>query len=400
MGEWREVELSAIAEVQTGPFGSQLHAADYVPVGVPVIMPNNIGQRLTLNEANMSFITEADATRLSRYKVKEGDIVFSRRGDVDKCILIDKRKADWFCGTGCLFARINSSDADPEFVAYQFDGPELKNWLRTNAVGTTMPNLNSTILSGAPVALPDLPEQRAIASVLSSLDAKIDLLHRQNKTLEAMAEALFRQWFVEQAEEGWEEYVLTDVADHIKDSVNPGQHPDRTYHHYSLPAFDEGRKPSPELGDTIKSSKYVVPENAVLVSKLNPRFPRVWPVREKKHEDPISSTEFQVFVPKQAETFGFLYCFLNSKTVQDELASAASGTSGSHQRVSPDDIKALTFQAKSKQRLADFSKVVDPMLEKIETNKDQVANLTKLRDTLLPKLMSGEVRVDHGYATL
>ncbi len=244
------------------------------------------------------------------------------------------------------------------------------------------------------IAFPMVDEQRTIASVLSSLDAKIDLLRRQNKTLEAMAETLFRQWFVEEAEEGWEEYALTDIASHCKDSVNPGRHPTRTYNHHSLPAYDDGRKPSPELGDTIKSSKYVVPENAVLISKLNPRFPRVWPVRDKKHEHPISSTEFQVFVPKQAEMFGFLYCFLISKPVQDELASAASGTSGSHQRVSPDDIKGLSFQAKSKEQLIDFSKVVDPLLEKIESNKDQVANLTALRDTLLPKLMSGEVRVE------
>jgi type I restriction enzyme S subunit len=230
------------------------------------------------------------------------------------------------------------------------------------------------------------------------LDAKIDLLHRQNKTLEAMAETLFRQWFVvrnaaDEAEEGWEEFVLTDVATHCKDSVNPGEHPARTYHHYSLPAYDEGRKPSPELGETIKSSKYVVPEKAVLVSKLNPRFPRVWPILHRKHEHAISSTEFQVFVPKDVEIFSFLYCYLSSKGVQDELASAASGTSGSHQRVSPNDIKGLTFQAKSKQQLVDFSKVVNPMLEKIEVNKNQVANLTALRDTLLPKLMSGEVRV-------
>jgi type I restriction enzyme S subunit len=260
--------------------------------------------------------------------------------------------------------------------------------------GTTQAYIALGALRSLPVLVPTKNEQEAIVTLLGSLDDKIDLLHRQNKTLEAMAETLFRQWFVEEAEEGWEEFVLTDVATHCKDSVNPGKYPTRVYHHYSLPAYDEGRKPSPELGEEIKSSKYVVPENAVLISKLNPRFPRVWPIRKRKHEHPISSTEFQVFVPKKEEMFGFLYCFLISKPVQDELASAASGTSGSHQRVSPDDIKNLSFQAKSKQQLVDFSKGVDPMLEKIESNKDQVANLTALRDTLLPKLMSGEVRVE------
>jgi type I restriction enzyme S subunit len=395
MGEWKEVELSAIADVQTGPFGSQLHASDYVPVGVPVIMPNNIGQRLTLNEANMNYITEADATRLARYKVRENDIVFSRRGDVDKCILIDARKAGWFCGTGCLFARLNSKVVDPTFVAYQFDSPELKNWLRTNAVGTTMPNLNSTILERAPVALPEMPEQRAIASVLSSLDAKIDLLHRQNKTLEAMAETLFRQWFVEEAEEGWEEGTLGDIMS-VQGGTTPstqnaafwdGEYcwttPRDLSGDQSLFLFDTARKLTEEGLKQIGSG--LLPVGTLLLSSRAPigytAFAAV-PVAINQGYIAINANE------GYSNYFIYLWLKANMETVKGH----ANGST--FQEISKSAFKTIEITIPPKERVEEFDRVVESLFDKVKSNQVQTQNLTKLRDTLLPKLMSGEVRVE------
>lgn len=394
MGEWKEVELSAVAEVQTGPFGSQLHAADYVPVGVPVIMPNNIGQRLTLNEANMSFITEADTTRLARYKVQEGDIVFSRRGDVDKCILIDARKSGWFCGTGCLFARLNSTKVDPTFVAYQFDGPELKNWLRTNAVGTTMPNLNSTILSEAPLVLPDFPEQRAIASVLSSLDAKIDLLHRQNRTLEGMAEALFREWFVERAEEGWEEGTLGDILS-VQGGTTPstknpafwdGEYcwttPRDLSGDQSLYLFDTARKITAEGLGQIGSG--LLPVGTLLLSSRAPvGYMAFAAVAVAINQGYIAITGNAGY----SNRFIYLWLKANMETVKGH----ANGST--FQEISKSAFKTIELIIPPKARVKEFDSVVEPLFEKIKTNQLQTQSLTKLRDTLLPKLMSGEVKI-------
>jgi type I restriction enzyme S subunit len=388
MGEWKEYRIEDVCSRITSGSTPSRKRLDYFGGTIPWLSSKEVNfNRINTTDEH---ITELGLRNSSAKWIAENAVIVAMYGATAGRVALSRIRLT--TNQACCNLTADHTKCDYEYLFY---------FLRSKydelvqlSTGVAQQNLSLAVLKEFPLLLPAVSEQRAIASVLSSLDAKIDLLQRQNKTLEAMAETLFRQWFVEEAEEGWEEYVLTDIATHCKDSVNPGQHPTRTYHHYSLPAYDEGRKPSPELGDTIKSSKYVVPENAVLISKLNPRFPRVWPVRDKKHEHPISSTEFQVFVPKKDEMFGFLYCFLISKPVQDELASAASGTSGSHQRVSPDDIKGLTFQAKSKQQLVDFSKVVDPMLEKIESNKDQVANLTSLRDTLLPKLMSGEVRVE------
>lgn len=382
MGEWKEVPLASIADVQTGPFGSQLHASDYVPIGVPVIMPNSIMPRLSLNEATMSFIAEHDAERLSRYRVQEGDIIFSRRGDVDKCVLIDARKSGWFCGTGCLFARLNADAVDPTFVAYQFDGPELKNWLRTHAVGTTMPNLNSKILEAAPVALPDLPEQRAIASVLSSLDAKIDLLHRQNKTLEGMAEALFRQWFVE--EEDWEEGTLDDIIE-IHDSrrvplsslQRAAMKTGTLYPYYGAATIMD------EVNDFLFDGEYVLlGEDGTVVTEDG------YPVLQYATGKFWVNNHAHVLRAKPPYTNRYLWTYLKKMNIADIVTGAVQP------KISQGNLKALPIVLPPWDKVESICSAIAPLYAKLDKNNEQTRSLTALRDTLLPKLMSGEVRVE------
>ncbi|MDL1976476.1 MAG: restriction endonuclease subunit S, partial [Deltaproteobacteria bacterium] len=135
---------------------------------------------------------------------------------------------------------------------------------------------------------------------------------------------------------------------------------------------------------------------SILISKLNPRFPRVWAIDELLDDNSICSTEFQVVVPAKFEYYAFIYCFLKSKQVTNELIGAAGGTSGSHQRVKPEDIFNLTFQMPSKQKIDDFSSITSKNWKKRTNNMWQIRTLEKLRDTLLPKLMSREVKVEMG----
>ena len=221
MTDWKEYKLGDFADIQTGPFGSQLHAADYVLNGIPSIMPTNIGSRLNIVTDDIVCITEKDAQRLKRYTVRSGDIVYSRRGDVEKCAFITSEQDGWLCGTGSLRIRFTSKEIEPKFCAYYLSTPAIKSWVLNNSVGSTMPNLNSTILGNLPLQLPQLPEQQAIAEALSSLDDKIDLLHDQNKTLEALAKTLFRQWFVEEAEESWELKRVNEVCKVITKGTTP-----------------------------------------------------------------------------------------------------------------------------------------------------------------------------------
>jgi restriction endonuclease S subunit len=167
-----------------------------VSIGIPSIMPQNIGDNRVFTEG-IARITPEDAARLSRYLVQTGDIVYSRRGDVERRAFIRAEEDGWLCGTGCLRVRFGNSEVDPLYASYYLGHPSVRGWIVRHAVGATMPNLNTSILSALPFVISPLTEQKAIAQILSSLDDKIELNREMNKTLEAIAQATFKSWFVD-----------------------------------------------------------------------------------------------------------------------------------------------------------------------------------------------------------
>lgn len=156
-----EVERNGGA-IQTGPFGSQLHASDYVPDGIPVVMPKDISDR-RVSTASVARIGEHDAERLSRHRLHSGDIVYSRRGDVERHALISQREVGWLCGTGCLLVRLGPKWPSPVFASFALDRPESRAWLTQHAIGATMPNLNTGILADVPLVMPPDEILRAFA---------------------------------------------------------------------------------------------------------------------------------------------------------------------------------------------------------------------------------------------
>ena len=147
--DWETTTLGLACErsggdIQTGPFRSQLHASDYVPAGIPSIMPQNIGDN-RINTEGIARITPEDADRLRRYLVREGDIVYSRRGDVERRALIRDLEDGWLCGTGCLRIRFGESEVDPKYAAYFLGHPSVREWITRHAHGATMRNLNTAI---------------------------------------------------------------------------------------------------------------------------------------------------------------------------------------------------------------------------------------------------------------
>lgn len=200
MVDWLNTTLGEVVKkgngkIQTGPFGSQLHAYDYVVSGIPCIMPTNL-KRNRLDLTGIAFISEKDAQRLAQHLVREGDIVYSRRGDVTQKALIRKGEAGYFCGTGCLLVRAGNA-IDPEFLTYHLSTLSNTDWIVSQAVGAHMPNLNTGILAKVPLRVPSLTEQKEIAAVLSVLDAKMDLNNRINAELEALAKTIYDYWFVQ-----------------------------------------------------------------------------------------------------------------------------------------------------------------------------------------------------------
>jgi type I restriction enzyme S subunit len=412
--------------IQTGPFGSQLHASDYVSVGVPSIMPTNIGDNRIVEDGIVR-ITVDDANRLGQHRLKVGDIIYSRRGDVEKRALIREREEGWFCGTGCLKVRLGSGVVDPVFASLFLGHPAIREWIVRHAVGATMPNLNTTIMSAVPFALPPLPEQKAIASALGSLDDLIELNRETNEILEEMARALFKSWFVDfdpvraklegrppagmdaataalfpdhfqdselgQIPKGWEVGKVSDFASLGRVAVNPGNYPSEVFDHYSLPAFDDGRVPKAENGASIMSNKFLVDPDAVLLSKLNPHIPRVWLPDLRGNRRSVCSTEFMVARASSGASREYLFSIFTNPSFASIYGTLVSGTTGSHQRISPDSFIAMQIVAPPSQVIEAFTGMVKPMFGTIHSNIQESRDLATLRDTLLPKLLSGEVSI-------
>lgn len=173
----------------------------------------------------------------------------------------------------------------------------------------------------------------------------------------------------------------------------PGKSPTKVWEHYSIPAFDAGRTPILESGDTIKSGKYRVPSTCVLVSKLNPQFPRVWYPNVQDEESAICSTEFIPFVPRDSEWRSYLYELMKSDSIQRAIEERVTGSTGSRQRARSDDIASIPVVVPPQELLHQFSAVASCMQARIHESIKESRTLAALRDTLLPKLISGELRV-------
>ncbi|MDQ1246986.1 MAG: Restriction endonuclease subunit [Actinomycetota bacterium] len=168
-----ELEVESNGVIQTGPFGSQLHSSDYSVVGTPVVMPTNI-RDLQISTVGIARVADEHVERLSRHKLRAGDIVYSRRGDVEKCALVAPEEESWLCGTGCLLVRVAGPHVDARYLAYALSLPKTRDWITSHAVGATMPNLNTEVLREVPLPLPPIEAQRAIAANLGALDDKIE----------------------------------------------------------------------------------------------------------------------------------------------------------------------------------------------------------------------------------
>lgn len=222
---WESKTLGEISlSIQTGPFGSQLHQSDYSDDGTPVVMPKDL-MNGTISEESIARVSKEHVERLERHKIQEGDILYSRRGDVGRCAFTSEREKGWLCGTGCLKVRIDKEKAEPKFVFYQLQKAETIGWVVNHAVGSTMLNLNTSILNAVPVDVPEIEIQRKIVSILAAYDELIENNQKQIKLFEEAAQRLYKEWFVdlrfpgyEDVEivdgvpEGWKEEKLIDIA--------------------------------------------------------------------------------------------------------------------------------------------------------------------------------------------
>ncbi|MFE7063872.1 restriction endonuclease subunit S [Sutcliffiella sp. NPDC057660] len=193
--QFTKFRLGDIAEVQTGPFGSQLHQKDYVEKGTPIITVEHLGDNRIIHN-NMPKVSEEDKERLSKYQIFEGDIVFSRVGSVDRRAYVTKKEDGWLFSGRCLRVRVKDSRVSSLYLSYYFGLESFKEYIRRIAVGATMPSINTQILKDIEIQLPSIEYQLKVADNLFSIDEMIENNKEINKTLEVMVHSLYKHYFV------------------------------------------------------------------------------------------------------------------------------------------------------------------------------------------------------------
>jgi type I restriction enzyme S subunit len=423
VSEWKEYQLGDLGTFFGGV--TTIKREDY-GFGTPFITYKNVYKN-----------SRIDTSILERMNVKKndiikrnclyGDIFFTASSETPdevamSSVLLDNISDLTFNGFCKRFRLHDFNTLIPEYARYLLRGEEFRNSAYEYANGDVRFNISQESLSKISINIPDLPTQTAIAGILSSLDDKIELNNKINQELENLAQTLFKQWFIDfefpdengepykssggemveselgEIPNGWEVGNLNQIARLVKNNIKPFENPDTLYFHYSLPEFDSGKIPSIDLGSTILSSKYEVSEHSILVSKLNPRIPRIWTIINPEPNS-ICSTEFQVLKPTNEVFFPFVNYLCKSEIYLSSLQSKVTGTSSSHQRVNPLDIINYEVVLPQIELFDKFFQSTYDFIGKIERNIQENIQLTNLRDTLLPKLISGELEVSQTQTT-
>jgi type I restriction enzyme S subunit len=427
MSEWANVPLSDLTE--TPATYGVVQPGQNLPTGLPMLRVNNFrGHSLDLSDV-MQIAPEIEA-KYERTRIKAGDVLVTIVGSVGQVAIVSNDLSGWNIARAIAMIRPKEPELS-RWIALVLRSPFAQYQLGVAANTTVQTTINLKDLRELRIPFPAKDECRAIAHILGTLDDKIELNRKQNETLEAMARALFKAWFVDfepvrakmegrwqrgqslpglpahlydlfpdklveselgEIPEGWRSYAFGDVAQQGKGTINPGNSIQNAFTHYSLPAFDSAQTPIIELGETIKSNKTPVPDGAVLVSKLNPHIPRIWLVG-KAGKNAVCSTEFIVWTPKDPTNSAFLYCLSSSPEFNSAMRQLVTGTSNSHQRVKPEQLREIRVIAGCAQVIEEFSKAMQLPIEQVLQHRQQSRSLTQLRDTLLPQLISGELRI-------
>ncbi|MGW3786967.1 restriction endonuclease subunit S [Micromonospora chokoriensis] len=386
--------------IQTGPFGSQLHAADYVSNGIPSVMPQNIGDN-TIVEEGIARVSLEDADRLRRYLLAPGDIVYSRRGDVERRALVSERHSGWLCGTGCLRVR-PGGQVNARFLSYYLGHPEVRAWIVRHAIGATMPNLNTSILSSLPVVLPPLPLQETVGRTLGAIDDKIALSERIAKTALQLADAKFQAALGQGVSTS--PVALGELVRHGMLELGDGYRTKRSeLGRPGLPilrvAEVQDARMTPGFNDHVSDvrrgamgNKVSRPRDVVLTTKGT--VGRVF-IMPADSPDFVYSPQLCFFRTNEQTPFSNYYLF--SWFRSDEFWRQARGMKSQTDMadyLSLGDIRSLTISIPDREVEVGLSDGLAALLSRLEAAYREIDALVKLRDALLPALISGRMEVE------
>jgi type I restriction enzyme S subunit len=395
MSEWQETELGILpanwliqkvdelvnhkilAKPLDGNHG-EIHPKgnDFKNFGIPFVMASDVVNG-KVDLIHCKFISEEQAKTLNKGFSVTGDVLLTHKATLGRTAIVGNLQTPYIMLTPQVtyYRVVNEQKLNNRYLKYYFDSSSFQDTLANHGdSGSTRAYVGITAQRDLPICIPPINEQQAIANILSSLDNKIDLLHRQNKTLEAMAETLFRQWFIEEASEDWEEKPLGDVV-----TISYGKNlPTKNLLSYGYPVFGAN-------GQIGFYDRYSYEEPQVLVScrgeasgKVNISLPNSF----------ITNNSLTLERNKRPE---ISFEFLKYWAITYDFKLHVSGSA--QPQITIDGLYNAIFTVPNRERIDKFTVIVKSNEEKRLANFKQIQTLEKLRDNLLPKLMSGEIRV-------
>lgn len=391
MSEWKEYKLGDLTIDGKGSYGIAAPAVEYDANKYTYLRITDINDDGTINKNGLKSVDDKNA---SNYLLKPNDIVFARTGaSVGRSYFYDGRDGELVYAGFLIKYSLDSTKVNPKLLKFYTHSQVYYDWIQTVDNGATRGNINAQTYASMPVLLPDRNKQDEIVSILSSLDDKIDLLNRENATLEAMAETLFRQWFIEEAKEDWEEKSLSDCIMLIGGGTPKTS--ESNYWNGNICWLSGGDIANNHKGFVLETEKSItdeglnnssaklLSENAMVVSARG----TIGKYCLLSKPMAFSQSNYGI-MPKYDNCFYFTYLLIAYYI--DELQSAAYGSVF-------DTITTKTFEGvnaalpQDKEYIIEFEKLVEPYFSKMKNNALQIQSLVKTRDLLLSKLMSNEI---------
>lgn len=436
-----EIAAPTPAAMATGPFGSSISAKYFVDSGVPVIRGSNLSPDTStrLIEEGLVFITAEKAGEFDRSTARRGDLIFTCWGTINQVGLIDSRATfdRYVVSNKQMKLTVDPMKADPRFIYYVFSGPDKQAEILDNGIGSSVPGFNLGQLKRHEILLPSLTEQRAISDFLESLDDRITLLRETNATLEAIAQALFKSWFVDfdpvrakrdgrapegmdeataalfpdsfehselgEVPTGWDCKFVDDVAEIVKGKSYSSKDFVDSHHTalVTLKSFErgggfrmDGFKP---YAGAYKASQVVLAGDLIVAytdvtqaAELIGRPAIVVGVPE--YETLVASLDVGIVRPDPiCSSRQFLYGLFKTDAFQLHAQSRTSGTTVLH--LAKDGVGGFKFACPPPSVVSAFDALAATLSERRQMNSDLIRSLTALRDTLLPRLISGQLRL-------
>ena len=337
-------------------------------------------------------------------KFRNGDTIMARitpcleNGKIAKVNVLDQNEIG-FGSTEYIVFRAIPGITDEDYLYYLVCSPLVRDPAIKSMVGSSgRQRVQTDVVQNLEIEVPDLETQKRIGAILKALDDKIALNNQINNNLTEQARSIYQSWFIDYEPFGrtipldWIPSSLGGVATMKTDSWSPSKNPETIVEHYSIPAYDEKHYPVFEIASGIKSNKYILTPDSVMISKLNPDTKRIWrPMCLSAH--PICSTEFIVYEAKKAAQKDFVYSILDSAPFLNFLCSHTTGSTNSRQRATPKATLDFPIMLPPDSIIEEFCQIVSPMYDLISKNIIENQSLAKARDIMLPKLMNGELDV-------